>query len=75
MGLGLPIPNPSPLDMIENPLVRAYVDYKIHDCVNTLVPLKPVIQKIAEELHKREELTGAEVFEPPPIISKFEIIQ
>lgn len=57
----LPTPEPSPLDMIENPLVRAYISSKIGDCVQALTPLMPVIQKIAEELYNREELTGDEV--------------
>jgi ATP-dependent Zn protease len=57
---GLP-PAPSDLNMIENPLVRAYIHFKMGDCIQALTPLMPVIQKIAEELHNREELTGEEV--------------
>lgn len=57
----LPIPAPSPLDMIENPLVRAYIDYKMGECIGLLGQIKPVIQKLAEELFKKEELTGDEV--------------
>lgn len=58
----LPTPNPSALDMIENPLVRAYVDYKMGDCVKALAPHKLLIQMIVDELLKKEELTGQEVF-------------
>lgn len=54
----LPIPAPSPLDMIKNPLVRAYVDHKLRECVEVLAHIKPVIQVIAGELYKKEELTG-----------------
>ncbi|QDK42699.1 hypothetical protein DOM21_14820 [Bacteriovorax stolpii] len=58
---GLPVPEPSPLDMVENPSVRAYIHFKIGDCVQALTPLMPVLQKVAEELYKREELAGEEV--------------
>lgn len=58
---GLPLPEPSPLDMIQNPMVRAYIHVKIGDCVTILDPLRPAINLIAEELCKREELTGEEV--------------
>lgn len=57
----LPVPSSSALDMIENPLVRAYIDYKMGDCIKALTPRWPLIQLIAEELYKREELTGDEV--------------
>ena len=57
----LPIPEAGALDMIENPTVRAFIDYKLGSCVETLAPLKPVIQSIAEELYKKEELTGEEI--------------
>ncbi len=59
----LPIPAASPLDMIKNPLVRAYIDYKMRECIEVLAQVKPVIQVIAEELYKKEELAGDEVFE------------
>ena len=58
---GLPFPEPGALDMIVNPLVRAYIDFKIGECVERLIPLKQVIQLIAEELYRREELAGDEV--------------
>lgn len=63
MVAGLPAPNPGVIDLIENPLARAYIDYMIGFCVERLAPLKPAIQMIAEELYKREELTGDEVDE------------
>lgn len=58
---GLPAPEASRLDMIENPLIRAYIDFKIGDCVQALTPFMPAVKKIAEELYKRGELTGEEV--------------
>lgn len=58
---GLPIPEPSPLDMIENSLVRAYIYFKIGDCIKALEPLRPAIQLIAEKLYEKEELAGNEV--------------
>jgi hypothetical protein len=57
----LPVPDPRILDMIENTLVRTYIDIKMRDCVEALAPLKPLIQAIAEELCEREELAGDEV--------------
>lgn len=59
---GLPVPPLSPLDRIENPLVRSYIAYKIDECVKTLDRARPIIQLIAEELYRREELTGDEIF-------------
>lgn len=53
--------NPGTSADIEDPLVRAYIDGKLSWCFNRLTPYKPVIQLIAEELYKKEELTGAEV--------------
>lgn len=58
---GLPTPEPGALDMIMNPLVRAYIDFKMGECIERLIPLRPAIQLIAEELYKREEMTGDEV--------------
>lgn len=57
----LPIPEPGALDMIENSKIRAYIDYKMRECIHKLTPLKPAIQSIAEELYKKEELTGHEI--------------
>lgn len=59
----LPIPDPNPfLNTIKNPLIRAYINLKLDECIKTLNQLRPVIQLIAEELYKREELTGDEVY-------------
>lgn len=58
----LPVPQSKALDMIENPMVKAYLDRKIGECVEILRPIKPIIQVIAEELYKKEELTGDEVY-------------
>lgn len=55
----LPVPNS--LNMIENPLIRAYIDYRIDQCTGELAPFRRVIQVIAEELFEKEELTGDEV--------------
>lgn len=57
----LPIPEPGVLDMIENVLVRAYVDYRMNLHLQILAPYKRKIQLIVEELYRREELTGDEV--------------
>lgn len=58
---GLSVPSPGALDLIENPLIRAYIDFKMGDCIKALAPAKTAIKVIAEELYKREELTGDEV--------------
>lgn len=57
----LPVPAPSPLDEIENPLVRACIDRKMGECIEILRQIKPVIETIAEELYKKEEIAGDEV--------------
>lgn len=57
---GLPVPEPSALDMIENLLVRKYLHFKIGDCTKALASVGQVIQKVADELYKREELSGDE---------------
>lgn len=57
----LPIPEPSALGMVKNPLVRAYIHSKIGECVEVLAQVRPAIKLIAEELYKKEELTGDEV--------------
>lgn len=56
----LPNPSPSPLDMIENPLVRAYIDYKMDECIGVLGQIKPVIQILADELYRTGEFMGDE---------------
>jgi ATP-dependent Zn protease len=57
----LPIPDPGTLDIIENPTIRALIDYMMCDCIEVMAQFKPKIQVIAEELYKREELTGNEI--------------
>jgi hypothetical protein len=57
----LPIPDPGALDLIDNPTVRAFINYQIDLCVRKLEPLGRKIQLIAETLYQKEELTGAEV--------------
>jgi hypothetical protein len=58
---GTPVPPPSTLDIVENPLVRTYIKMKLDECVHTLNQVKPAIQLIADELYKKDELTGAEI--------------
>lgn len=57
----LPVPSPSPLDVIEDSTIRAFIDYQIYLCIEKLKPVRRAIQLIAEELYKREELSGDEV--------------
>jgi Peptidase family M41 len=57
----LPVPEPGPLDEIQSLQVRAYIHHMIPESANALAPLGPVIKFLAEELYKREELTGDEV--------------
>jgi ATP-dependent Zn protease len=59
----LPEPHPEELRSIENPMVRRFIDYKFDQAVQALLPLKPVINTIAEELYKKEELSGHEFSE------------
>ena len=56
----LPEPSPDELKSVKNPMVRTYVDYKFNQAVYALTPLKNVIHSIAEELYKKEELSGVE---------------
>lgn len=58
---GLPVPTPDALGMIKNPLIRTYIVKMVDECFQIMIPLKPVVQLIAGELLKREELTGDEV--------------
>lgn len=57
----LPVPDTGVFEMIENANVRAYIDYSMHICIQKLAPHKQVLQLIAEELYKKEELAGDEV--------------
>ncbi len=58
---GLPVPEPGALDIVTNPLVRAYIHHKMGECIQALGRVKPAIQFVAEELIRKEELSGAEV--------------
>lgn len=57
----LPVPEPGPLDEIQNLQVRAYVHHMIPECARALAPLGPLIKFLAEELYTKEELVGHEV--------------
>jgi ATP-dependent Zn protease len=58
---GLSVSSPSALTMIKDPTIRVYINYILDSCFEKLIPLKPVIKLIAEELYKKEELSGDEV--------------
>lgn len=57
----LPTPESGVFDMVANANVRAYMDYSMHMCIQKLAPHKQVLQLIADELCKKEELAGDEV--------------
>lgn len=59
----LPTPEPSVLDMIEDPKIRSYIDCKLRESVETLNQVKPAIQTIPAQLYQREELSGDEITE------------
>jgi hypothetical protein len=50
------------LTVIKDPIVRSYVNYILESCFAKMIPLKPVIESIANELNQKDELTGDEVF-------------
>lgn len=54
----LPVPEPGPLDEIQNLKVRAYIHHMIPECARALAPLGPLIKFLAEELYKEDELNG-----------------
>lgn len=54
----LPVPEPGPLDEIQNLQVRAYIHHMIPECAKALAPLEPLIKFLAEELYKMDELNG-----------------
>ena len=58
---GLDDPGPDMLSDVEEPLVRACIADCINGCVERMRQLKPLTQLIADELMKKEELTGGEV--------------
>ena len=57
----MPIPELDVSPRITNPLIGAYIDHELHRCIKVLSEVKPAIQIIAQELLKKEELTGDEV--------------
>lgn len=57
----LAVPEPGPLDQIQNSQVRAYVHHMIPECERVLRPFGPLIKFLAEELYKKDELEGHEV--------------
>lgn len=54
----MPVPEPGPLDEIQNLQVRAYIHHMIPECARALAPLGPLIKYLAEELYKKDELNG-----------------
>lgn len=54
----LPVPEPGPLDEIQNLQIRAYIHHMIPECADALAPLRPLIKFLAEELYKKDELHG-----------------
>lgn len=59
---GLPDVYPRANTMIKDPTVRIYINHMLHTCFAKMIPLKPAIKSIAEELNRKDELTGDEVF-------------
>jgi ATP-dependent Zn protease len=57
----LPVPEPDVLHIVENPTVRAFINYQIHLSIKAFEPCLRQIQLIAEKLYEREELTGDEI--------------
>lgn len=55
------IPDLDALPKVTNPLIRAFICSKVDHCVEVLFQVKSVIPIIAQELLKKEELTGDEV--------------
>lgn len=58
---GWPAPPPGAFSMIQNQLVRSCIVNILNECFEIMIPLKPPVQFIAEELLRREELTGDEI--------------
>lgn len=57
----MPVPELDVSPRITNSLTRAYIDHELHRCIKILSEMRPAIQIIAQELLKKEELTGEEV--------------
>ncbi len=49
------------LNMIIDPTVRGYINCMLESCFAKMIPLKPAIKSIAEELNRRDELSGEEI--------------
>lgn len=58
---GLPGFYQSKLTMIIDPTVRGYINYIFESCFAKMIPLKSAIKSIADELNRKDELTGDEV--------------
>lgn len=56
------IPDPNAIPRVTDPLTRAFIDSEVNRCVEVLSQMKPAIQNIVQELLKKEELTGEEIF-------------
>jgi len=54
----LPVPEPGPLDEIQNLQIRAYIHHMIAECARALAPLGPLIKFLADELYRKDELNG-----------------
>ena len=52
---------PRTLTMIKEPAIRVYLNYIMDSCFAKMLPLKPAIKSIADELNRKGELTGEEV--------------
>lgn len=57
----MPIPELAIMPKVTNPLMRAFINSQLDRCVVVLSQVKPIIHVIAQELIKKEELTGDEV--------------
>lgn len=55
------IPELEIMPRVTDPLMRAFIDSQLHQCVDVLSQVKPIIGVIAKELLKKEELTGDEL--------------
>lgn len=58
---GLPDQYQRNLNMIVDPTVRGFINYMLESCFAKMIHLKPGIKAIADELHRKDELTGDEV--------------
>jgi ATP-dependent Zn protease len=58
---GLPDLYPRANSMIIDSTVRIYINHMLQTCFAMMIPLKQAVKTIAEELYKKDELTGDEV--------------